>query len=138
MLSLVSYLLFASATVAVPEPSIVSVTYSGNGCPQNTASYSVSPVNATSNSFQIYHYLDEFTPQYGASVAVREGLKQCVPLVDIAIDSAYKLRANSFGTSVNGYVRLAARGHDLRITANYTFTADASVQVSRKSFTKPL
>jgi len=128
-----SSVLFAFVVAAVPEPSIISVKYTGNGCPRNAASYSTSTLDPSSNLIKLIHYLNEFTPVYGAGIALRDGQKQCLATVDIVVDAAYKLRVNNFGTNVNGYVRLAYLGHDLRITANYTFTTDTSVQVSLKT-----
>ena len=119
-----------AVVAAVSAPTITNVRYAGNGCPRNTASHSASELNTTSNSIKLIHYLNEFTPTYGANVAAREAQKLCIPSIEITVDPAYKLRVNNIGTSVNGYVRLAYFGHDMRITANYTFPADTTVQVS--------
>ncbi|KAF2827524.1 hypothetical protein CC86DRAFT_381529 [Ophiobolus disseminans] len=121
-------LLLATVATAIPGPQISSFSYSGNGCPRNSAGYAVSPPNTTTTSTRLFQYLDEFTPRYGVGVSIRDSQKLCILTLEFAIDSAYKLRVNKFGTSINGYARLANHGDEMRTTANYTFTTDTSVQ----------
>lgn len=130
MLSQFHALLFATVALAAIEPSFSSFAYSGSGCPLDTASYWAGSFGSTSNYATLNYKLNEFTPFYGPGVSVRDQQRQCVVMLDIGVDPAYRLRINNNSTVFTGFVKLATSSQSVINTANYTFTANPSVQVS--------
>lgn len=130
MLSLLPALFFATAAHAATQPSFSSFAYSGSGCPPDTASYWAGGFFSTSNYATLNYKLNELTPFYGPSVSVRDQQRQCVVMLDIGVNPAYRLRINNNSTVFTGYVKLATSSQSVINTANYTFTANPSVQVS--------
>ncbi|KAF2466411.1 uncharacterized protein BDR25DRAFT_377543 [Lindgomyces ingoldianus] len=114
----------------IPRPTITNFTYFGAGCPSGTVSTALYAINSTTGSYQVYTYLDSFTPWAGPHFAIKDSRKICTVNLEVGIAQGWKVRTNNGGSDVKGYLMLL----DEKVTgtwrANYSFASATTGSIS--------
>jgi hypothetical protein len=111
-LSFLSFLACGVAALSDEAPPMPTVSktraYTGNGCPPDTVSSSMSPMDPTTGLFYVTNALDKLLPYTGPGTSIKDHTKKCTISFNITVPSDWKLRVNNNGTEFVGYLRLAS------------------------------